>query len=368
MTKSALKAVAAEMNDRGPNPSHRSAYALVPATSVSEDNLIKFAVALGLDRATYDRFLSSWWGRAEPHCAVAAVHQGTGAMVGLCGGRPCEWSISGQTHSSVAICDWYVAPNHGGKLLGKRMIQHFQRPDRMLYAISISDTAIAYLRRLGWVGPYSSWLMVAPLPRLAGAAFSFLQRPGDLDFSDHVIGGGTPLGPLAVDLDRIESRRTRRSLDHMQRGSKEWSWRLSVCGNHSYHFCIARKAGEALGYVVARRLRSGRVRVLGKSATAVITDLVAVDDDAVVLRALTRSALAIAGELRAVAAFTITTSPAHRRALAASGFVSSALPLIGRALRRRSPVFMWLPKGPAALLKADGMALTFADAAIDFDL
>ena len=42
--------------------------------------------------------------------------------------------------------------------------------------------------------------------------------------------------------------------------------------------------------------------------------------------------------------------------------------MIGRALRRRSPVFMWLPKGPAALLKADGMALTFADAAIDFDL
>ena len=62
--------------------------------------------------------------------------------------------------------------------------------------------------------------------------------------------------------------------------------------------------------MVVRRLESGRVRVLGKSAAAVITDLVAVDDDAVVLRALTRSALAIAGELRTVAAFTITTNPA----------------------------------------------------------
>jgi hypothetical protein len=113
---------------------------------------------------------------------------------------------------------------------------------------------------------------------------------------------------------------------------------------------------------------TGRLLLLGKRAAAMITDLAAVDDDAAVLRALARRALAIAGELRAVVALTITTSPAHGRALVASGFVSPAFPLIGRALRRRSPAFMWLPKGPAARLKADAMALTFADAAIDLDL
>ncbi len=289
-------------------------------------------------------------------------------MVGLCGGRPCEWSIGGQTCSSVAICDWHVAPDHGGKLLGKRMIQHFYRPDRMLYGISISDVAIAYVRRLGWVGPYVSSLMVAPLPRLGAAALSLLRRPGDLDFSDHVVAGGQPLGPLAAGLDRIESSRARGSLDHMRRGSKEWMWRLSICGNRSYRFCIAHRAGEAVGYVAVRRMESGRVPLLGKRTAAIITDLATVVDDAAVPQALARRALAIAGELGAVAALTVTTNPTHRRALTATGFASPAFPLIGRVLRRRSPVFMWLPRGPGAHLKADGMALTFADAAIDFDL
>jgi hypothetical protein len=154
----------------------------------------------------------------------------------------------------------------------------------------------------------------------------------------------------------------------MQRGSKEWAWRLSLCRDRRYQFCIARKDGAAVGYVVVRRMEPGRIHQLGKHPAAVITDLVAVDDDLRVLRALARKAVAIAGDLRTVAALTVTTNPIHRRALAASGFVSPAFPLLGRALARRAPVFMWLPKGPASQLQADGMSLTFADAAIDLDL
>jgi hypothetical protein len=357
------------MNSRLPHPSsHKSAYVVVPATSIAEDTLIAFAASLGPRAPSSDQILSSWWRRAEPHCAVAMVHEETRAMVGLCGGRPCEWSIGGQQVSTVAICDWFVAPGHAGKLIGKRILQHFYRPDRMLYGFSVSDVAVAYVQRLGWVGPYSSCLMVAPLPRVSSTALSFLRCPRNLEFSDHVVSGGEPLGPLAADLDRIESSRAPSSPDHMRRGSEEWSWRLSICGDRSYHFCIARRAGEPAGYVVVRRMEGGRVPQLGKHAAALITDLAAVDDDPKLLRALAGRALAIAGKLRAVAALTITTIPAHRRALAVTGFVSPAFPLIGRALSRRSPVFVWLPKGPASQLKADGVSLTFADAAVDFDL
>jgi acetyltransferase (GNAT) family protein len=357
------------MNSRVPHPSsHKSAYVVVPATSIAEDDLLAFAATLGPHSPSSDQILSSWWRRAEPNCAVAMVHEETRAMVGLCGGRPCEWMIGGQPVSTVAICDWYVAPKHAGKLIGKRMVQHFQRPDRMLYAISISDVAIAYLQRLGWVGPYVSCLMVALLPRLGRVAWSFLRRPGDLDFSDHSIRGGEPLGSLGVDLDRVESSRARSPPDHMRRGSKEWSWRLSVCGERSYHFAVAHRSGEPVGYAAVRGMASGRVPQLGNRRAAMITDLVAADDDPKLLRALARRALAMAGELQAVAALTTTTNPAHRRALAAAGFMSPAFPLIGRALKRRSPVFMWLPKGPGCELKSDHMELTFADAAVDLDL
>jgi hypothetical protein len=358
----------AAMNGRALNSPPKSAYIFVPARSIAEDNLINFAQIFWPHRPAHDPVRSGWWRRAEPHCAVAVVHEPTGDMVGLCGGRPSEWMIAGQPYAALAICDWYVDPKHAGKLIGKRMLQHFQRPDRMMYAISISDTAVAYIQRLGWIGPHVSCLMVAPLPRFVGAALSWFRRPGALDFSDHAVAGGEPLGPLGSYLDRIESSRTSESLDHMRRGSQEWAWRLSVCGDRSYRFCVAHRAGEPAGYVAVRRMTTGRIRQLGERRAAIVTDLVAVDDDPEVLRALGRRALAIAGELRAVTALTITTNQAHRRALAATGFVSPAFPLIGRALQRRSPVFMWLPKGPGCQLRADRMALTFADAAVDLDL
>jgi hypothetical protein len=210
--------------------------------------------------------------------------------------------------------------------------------------------------------------MVAPLPRLTGIALSFLRRHGEIELNGHVVSGGEPLGPLGQDLDRIEAAGARDAVPHMRRGSQEWSWRLSVCGERKYHFCVARRRGEPIGYVVVRRLRPGRVAQLGNREAAVITDLVAVKDDGDVLGTLAQRALAIAGEFRAVALMTTTTSASHRRALAATGFLSPTFPLIGRVLGRRSPVFMWAPAGPAAHLQADRMALTFADAAVDLDL
>jgi hypothetical protein len=361
----------ARMNDREAQPSRKSAYALVPATSISEDALHAFAAALGPGAPSQAQIRASWWRRAPPDCAVAAVHVETGGMVGLCGGRPCEWIIAGQTVPTLALCDWFVHPAHAGKLIGKRVVQHFYRPDRMVYAIAISEMAVAYLQRLGWVGPFASSLMVAPLPRLSRAALSFFPLRGDFTFSEHLVGGGTPSGSfesLAEDLDHIEARRAPGSADHMRRGASEWAWRMSMCGEHSYRLSIARKAGAPAGYVAVRLMAAGRIPQLGGRQAAMITDFVAVDDDPTLLRALARRALAIAGEMRAVAALAATTNASHRSALAASGFLSPAFPVIGGALARRAPVFMWLPKGPGAALAADHIELTFADAAVDLDL
>jgi len=354
-----------------PAPPRKSSYVLVPAASIRDDALRAFAAVLGPGAPSYAQISTSWWTRAEPHCAVAAVHAETGTMVGLCGGRPSEWSIAGQTVPAVAICDWFVHPDHAGKLIGRRLLQHFYRADRLLCGFSISDMAIAYVQRLGWVGPFASSLMVAPLPRLGRAALSLLASRSGLDFSDYVVGAGAPPGSLELlvqDLDRLEARRAPGSPDHMRRGASEWSWRVSVCGDHSYRLSVARKAGAPVGYVAVRLMAPGRIPQLGKRQAAMITDFVAMNDDPTLLRALARRAVTMAGELRAVAALTATTNASHRSALAAAGFLSPAFPVLGRALARRSPVFMWLPKGPGAALKADHIEFTFADAAVDLDL
>ncbi len=76
---------------------------------------------------------------------------------------------------------------------------------------------------------------------------------------------------------------------------------------------------------------------------AMITDLVALDDDPAVLRALVGKAVRTAAALEARILLMATTSSAHARALA--GFLSPATPLVGRLLARRAPQFMWRPKG-----------------------
>jgi hypothetical protein len=354
-------------NERASGRPSAGKYVLVPARSIDEDRLIDFAAAVWPQQSPNYRILSSWWRRADPACAVAAVHQASGAMAGLCGGRPCEWRVTEHTQPGIGICDWYVAPGHAGRGLGRRLVKHFDAPDRFFYAFSISDDAIAYLRALGWTGPYRSAIMALPLPRLVGPSLSFLARQNGLELEDRDLSGGEPLGALGADLDRIEASRSHAPA-HMRRGANEWSWRLSVCGERRYRFCVARRAGQPIGYVVVRRMTPGRSRQLGKFSAAIITDLVAIDDDPDVLLAVALRAVSVASELRAAALLTVTTTPAHRKALAKLGFISPTMPLIGRLLERRSPEFMWLPRGPAAALTADKMALTFADVAIDLDL
>jgi RimJ/RimL family protein N-acetyltransferase len=357
------------MSDRAAiTPSRSSDYELVPAKSVDERRLIEFAAAVWPDRSPHEHFLTGWWKRADPAGAVAAVHRPTGEMAGICGGRPCEWTIAGQMLPAVAICDWYVAPAHAGKGLGKRLVQHFEVPGRFLYAFSISEAAIANFKKLGWEGAFRSALMIVSLPRLVAIPWSLTIGRSGLELLDYDIGGGESLGALAADLDQIEASRTGDGSSHMRRGAQDWSWRLSLCGDRRYRFCVARQAGKAVGYAVARPMAPGSSRQLGKLRAAIITDLVAVDDDAKVLGALARKSVAIAGELRAAIAVVATTAAAHRAALARAGFLSPGFPVLGRILARRAPQFMWLPRGPSVTLSAENVAMTFADAAVDLDL
>lgn len=342
-------------------------YILVSARRVDRETLIAFSKTIWPERSP-DRLLSSWWMRADDNCSVAAIHQPTGVMAALCSGRPSKWVIRGKTHPAVAIGDWYVAPQHAARMLGRRLMRHFGTPDSMLYAFSMSDDAIAYLARLGWSGPYTSALLALPLPGIARVGHSILTSPRELDFRDYVVASGALPASLAKDLDHIQMVRTGVALAHMRRGADEWSWRLSVCGERSYRFCLAYRTGEPVGYVVVRRLTPGSSRMLGKLPGALLTDLVAVNDDSRVLRALVARATAGASEFGAAVALAATTNARHRRALAVMGFLSPGIPLLGRLLERRAPQYMWLPRGPAAQLTADGMSLTFADSDVDLKL
>jgi hypothetical protein len=355
------------MSDASAKPLAVDDYALVPAVSADYGALVDFVAAIWPELAPEARIRAFWWMRAGPEHAVAAVHRTSGAMAGLCGGRHCVFGIGDRDVPAVAICDWYVAPGHVGKGLGKRLAQHFETPERFLYAFSISDAAIANFQKLGWMGPNRSSLMLLLVPPVLAKHLAGLPRRGGLSFDVYERGGGEQLGTLGETLDRIEGRRAGAPA-HMRRGAAEWSWRLSICGERRYRFGVARRDGEPVGYVVVRRMTPGRSGALDRLRAAIITDLAVADDDAIVLRALAGEAVALAADLGARAMLTATTTAAHRAALARIGFISPATPLVGRVLAQRAPQFMWLPRGAGQELSADDLSLSFADVAIDLDL
>jgi len=341
-------------------------YVLVPAKSIDAEQLMGFADVVWPNRPR-ERILATWWRRAAPEWAVAALEQTNGRMVGVCAGRPATWMIGGRVHPAVAICDWYVAPDHEGRLLGRRLLRQFATPDRLLYAFSMSDVAAAYLGRLGWRSPHAAGLLALPLPRLLRLPLALARPRAGLALEEHMIAGGAALGSLGPDLDRIEANNATAHV-RMRRGAEEWAWRLAVCGERQYHVCLARRAGEPVGYVVVRRMTPGASRILGRHAGAIIADLVAVGDEPAVLRALARRAVVIAARLQVVVVLAATSVAAHRRALVASGFLSAGVPVLGRYLSRAAPTFMWSPRGPGAGLAADDFMFTFADSDVDLAL
>ena len=130
-------------------------YTLVPAASVDADRLLAFDAVVRPQRQPRDRILASWWRSAAPECAIAAIHTPSGAMVGICGGRPSTWIVASRSIPATAICEWFVDPAHFGKGIGKRMVQQFDAPGRFLYTFVISEAAIANFD--GSAGSVPTW-------------------------------------------------------------------------------------------------------------------------------------------------------------------------------------------------------------------
>lgn len=339
-------------------------YVTVPASTVDDARLLSFAA---LVRPDPERLLSNWWRQAGPECAIAVVHRASDEVAALSSGRFCDWAIAGQVHPAVSIGDWFVHPEHVGKLLGRRMLRHFGA-GRLAFGLSVSERGVGYVQRLRWKGPYRSSLLAMPLPRVARLWLPLRRGPAGVSFDQVAVTGGELPEALRGDLDRIDQRRLADPLAHMRRDSATWAWHLSIVRDRVYRFCVARRGGEPAGYAAVRAIMPGRSRQLGALRAALIVDLAVVDDDPEVTRGLAARAAGIAGELGAAVALFLTTVPSQQRIFARLGFLTPGFPVLGRLLARRSPVYVWNPRGPGSRLAPDRLVMTFADGMLDLDL
>jgi Acetyltransferase (GNAT) family len=335
-------------------------YIFVPGRCLSEGDLLRFAVTArtGAD----ERLLRRWWRRADPACAVAAIHAPTASLAGLCCGRPGQWQIAGQAVPSLAICDWYVGPAHAGRGLGKRMVEAFAASDRLLYAYAISEAAAVNFKKLGWLGPHAASLLVLPLPGVQLARPAAAEPPGVI-LQEHTAASEPELRPLCAFLESVDAADARAA--RMLRDGQEWSWRLAVGAPRSYRFAVLQRHSTPVGYVALRRVSR---RLFGVLPTAAITDFIAVDDEEMVLHRLAVAARKIATDLRVWLLIAATSRMPHRRALRRAGFLSTRVPLLGRLPGPRDPAFMWAPHGPGSQLTAPAVSLSLSESDLDLNL
>jgi hypothetical protein len=256
---------------------------------------------------------------------------------------------------------WFVAPDHAGRGLGKRLVGHFDAPGRLLHAFSISEAAAVNFQRLGWTAPVASSLLLLPVPRLAA-----WRRRGTVECREEIVHDGELPAALADVLDRVEEERPPST--RMRRGAAEWTWRLRIMPESTYRFGVAYAGARPVGYVAVRQMRRGSTRLPRHLNAAMVSDLVVPGGDPEVLRALGLRAAAFAVALDARVLLAVTTSGSQRCALRSLGFLGPSVPVAGRLLQRAAPQFTWAQTAVTAGLSPADVDLTFADADLDFNL
>ena len=308
--------------------------------------------------------LQSWWMTTDADVATAAVEIDSGRIAGLCVGVPSEWDIEGQKVSAASICSWYVSPHFMGRGLGKKLVQSFAARSPYLNTFSISAAAIENFRKLGWIGPFRSSLLLFPLPGLRTAA---KHRTDGITISSFVTSGRDIAPELGAALDRIDRERPR-SPQRRRRTGDDWRRHLGYVPGRSYDIQIVGDERGPIGYFALRAADQQAGRQYRAARLHYVTDLAVNRDDPATLGIILRAIVAARSVRGAGAILLCTTDDRVARAARHNGWMSDQTPLIGPRLADKAPLYMkgdgFKDGGPDGL----DLQLTFFDSDVDLNI
>ena len=336
-------------------------FTLLPVKQVDRAAIIDFAVAVWGEAARHE-ILHRWWLSCDFADATAAVDNASGRIAGLCVAVPSEWRLPELGIANArSICGWFVAPPFAGRGLGKLLVRSFAADASCMNALSISDAAIRNFAKLGWVGPFATYLRLLPVPLLArfrrsvsGAMTIASYAASSADFPDE----------LAHALDLIDAAQPPSQLRRRRRGS-DWRAHLSCRPKRQPRFHIVQCDGRPVGYFMIRPTDREAGPIYRLARLHYVSDFVLnrLDDEVLgfVFDRIGAVAPASAGAL-----LLCTSSPAIANAAASSGWLSEADRVIGPRLADKAPRFM-LGDGLVPFASAD-IHLTFADSDVDLNI
>lgn len=324
----------------------------------------QFAATVWPAAADRTDVLAKWWMTTGADAATAAIDRSTGAIAGLCVGVPSDWLIGGRLVAAASICNWFVSPAYMGRGLGKALVRSFGDRAPFLNAFSVSPAAIDNFRKLGWIGPFRSQLLLFPLPALRG-----WRRPRPTAIKLHAYRAERNIVPtgLAEALDRIDREkppgvvRRRRAADDLRR-------HLSYLPSRAFDIHVVSIDDAPIGYFALRPADHHAGRRYRQARLHYVSDLVLNRADHQTVRQVLGAIAAAPSVRRAGAILLCTTDQAIVAAAASSGWLTARSPLIGPALGRKAPLYM---KGDGFKQgDPDGLdlQLTFFDSDVDLNI
>lgn len=305
-----------------------------------------------------------WWWRDDPPHAWVAEHVPSGAIAAICGARRVRFRLGDEEMPASSICDWYVAPRHAGKGLGRALVRQSQQGHAFMFASAASDSAAAGLSKLGWGGDtrYPTCLAATPVVASLGA----------FPRSRLAIDSRTLVAPECGEVPEIDRLWQTLHWDRaamMVRDASHMSGHLRLAPpGRRYTLLVAQQSGRPRGYLLWRVMPRRALRAFPWVRIGLISDFLVHRRDTATLRALLGFAARQLVRQGVGLMLVMAGDPLHLRLLDRLGFVSPRTPLIGPTLTERmSNRTMYLcPEGIQA--GSGGWHFTFADNDTDLTL
>lgn len=327
---------------------------------VEPARITHFASEIWPDMST-EQVLGKWWWNGDAVRVLAAVAEDGGEVAGLCMGVPSTWALAdGREIGALAICGWFVSPRFTGREVGRMLVKSLFAGAPAMTALAISDAAIRSFIKLGWTGPFSSHLLMLPLPllgRLRRRKTGLVSRIYDASAAHFPV-------PLGVSLDRIDAEKPAQQM-RRQRRAAGWRTHVDCHPGRSYQFHVLERDGAPVGYFVLRRTDEKAALVYRLARLQYVVDLV-VNEESPALLADVFAELAAAADPRAGGLLLCTSADAHAQEASRQGWLSQSSALIGPRLASKAPKYM-LGFDFSRLDPAD-FRLTFADSDLDHNI
>ena len=272
-----------------------------------------------------------WWSSSTPPIKLVA-DAATGKLAGFCAYIPFAAHFGSRTRSSAWLVDFFVAPGHQGKGLGRLLTASVSESFELTASLNQNDAAYAVFRKMGWRPRRTAKLYLNPWTLAAGAFRPFFGAPIDPRLT--ISAAPFSSDRIGPEFDRLWNTAKERFGAMCVRDARALRERYGQPGT-PYTLLRCEENGALAGYMVTRRLPRGAVRSLrGLPAGLIVDYLTAPEASPRIFSALAADAARrLAGEGPAVL-LALSSVPEFGRALAALGFAHSGTPLIGGILAR----------------------------------